>query len=155
MVWVEAFSCTSPIFFRKKIPQSTFPPVFSSFKLWPRAHPHLPSSLFAGGNPQLRALQTPVLLMNKHHSICGAQYISETMFSFKVCRIAWSGFVNDPSGVAFSGWGAKQWCLSDITKHKELSPAVQTAQEMDFFFLYVIFCLLKLCKPGKYNNCFC
>lgn len=25
-VWVEAFSCTSPIFFRKKIPQSTFPP---------------------------------------------------------------------------------------------------------------------------------
>lgn len=34
-----------------------------------------------------------------------------------------------------------------------LPPAVQTAQEMDFF-LRVTFPVLKLCKPGKYHNCF-
>lgn len=65
--------------------------------------PHFRSSLFAGASPRLWALQTPGLLMNKHRSVCGAPYTLETMFSFKVFRIAWSGFVNDISGPSLSG----------------------------------------------------
>lgn len=114
--------------------------------------PHSPSSLFPGAS-YLSASQTPALLMNKHRSVCGAPYTLETMFSFKVFRIAWSGFVNDISGTALLGLGARQWRISYIIRHKELCLQLYKQHRKWIFFLRVMFRLLKLCKPGKYN-CF-
>ncbi|KAL4697486.1 hypothetical protein H8959_003184, partial [Pygathrix nigripes] len=66
---------------------------------------HLFGSRYVGTPEQYSSpgFANPALLMNKHRCVCGAPYTLETIFSFKVFRVAQSGFVNNISGTALSG----------------------------------------------------
>ena len=150
-IWVERVSSTSPTFLRKKtrIPKFVFPP----YILWLLSSPHFPPALFAGASPYLWALQTPALLMNKHCSVCGAPYTLETMFSFKVLRIAWSCFVNI-SGTSLLGWGERQWSISYIIKHKELCLQLYK-QHRKWIFSSCYFLSIKIMQTGQIQQLLC
>lgn len=115
--------------------------------------PHFPSSLFAGAS-HLLALQTPALLMNKHGSVCGAPYTLETMLSFKVFRIARSGFVNDISGTALLGLGATQWRISYIIKYKELCLQLYK-QHRKWIFSWCYFSSIKIMQTRQIQQLLC
>lgn len=138
---------------KNKVPHPLFRSVFRGFKLPPCDPSPFPFFRLFWCKSSL-SFANPSTLMNKHRSVCGAPYTLETMFSFKVFRIAWSGFVNDISGTALSGLGARQWRISYIISHKELRLQLYKQHRKWSFFLSVMFRLLKLCKPGKYNNRF-
>lgn len=114
--------------------------------------PHF-SSVFACVSPHLWPLQTPVLLMNKHRSGCSIPYTLETMFSFKVLNIAQSGFLNNICETALWGWELNNRTpLTSSSLRSSVSSCTNSTE--DRFFLYVIFCLSKLCKPCTCHNCF-
>lgn len=150
-------SFTFPIFLTKikKIPQSTFPPPpyilwLQALALWsvPISHLH-----WAGASPHLQALQTPGLLMNKHRSLYGAPYTLETMFSFQVFRIAQSGMLTTSVGPHCGAEGRDNGAsLTSSSPRSSVSSCTNSTG--NGFFLRVTFRLLKLCKPGKHNNCF-
>lgn len=148
-VWAEAFSCASPIFFRKKIPQSTFPPCLLWLQALASCSSTPPFFTLCWWESQLGALQTPALLMNKHHSICGAKYISETMSSFKVCRIAWSSFVNDPSGTALSGWGANSGASLTSPSTRSSVSSCTNSTGNGFFFPSCYFLSIKIMQTQQ------
>lgn len=153
-VWVEIFY-TSPIFLRKKKNSPIhIPPVSSGFKLWPRAHPtSLLHSLLVGVlisrlcKPQSGWWINIVLSVAPH--TLWRQW-SASKFAELSSPVLWTILVGPHC--RGEGWDNGASLTSPSTRSSVSSCTNSTGN--GFYSLRVIFCLLKLCKPGKHNNCF-